>query len=111
MFTGLQNNPFIVNDRFSNINFGYKKTVNLTFLVNLPANYKVDALPKNIKLINPSNTVTLTRQFFLEKSQLVAKIKVDIDKTLFNVNEYAEVKDFFKQMVNLMNEQVILKKK
>ena len=111
MFTGLQNNPFIVNDRFSNINFGYKKTVNLTFLVNLPANYKVDALPKNIKLINPSNTVTLTRQFFLEKSQLVAKIKVDIDKTLFNVNEYAEVKDFFKQMVNLMNDQVILKKK
>jgi hypothetical protein len=111
MFTGLQNNPFIVNDRFSHINFGYKKTISLTYLVNLPANYNVDALPKNIKLVNPGNTVTLTRQFFLEKSQLVAKIKVDIDKTLFNVGEYDEIKDFFKQMVSLMNEQVVLKKK
>jgi len=41
----------------------------------------------------------------------VAKIKVDIDKTLFNVGEYGEIRDFFKQMVTLMNEQVVLKKK
>lgn len=110
-FTGLQNNPFIVNNRFSNINFGYKKTINLTYLVNLPANYKVEALPKSIKLVTPGNTVSFTRQFFLEGSQLMAKIKVDIDKTLFNVGEYGQVQDFFKQMVNMMNEQVILKKK
>jgi hypothetical protein len=110
-FTGLQSNPFIVSDRFSNINFGYKKTVNLTYLVNLPANFKVDALPKGVKLVNPDNTVSFTRQFFLEGNQLMAKIKVDIDKTLFNVGEYAQVQDFFKQMVNMMNEQVILKKK
>jgi hypothetical protein len=111
LFTGLQNNPFIINDRFSNINFGYKKTVILTCIINLPANYKVDALPKNIKLVNPENTVVLTRQFVQDqKSQLMAKIKVDIDKSMFNVNEYPQVKDFFKQMVSLMNEQVILKK-
>jgi hypothetical protein len=110
-FTGLQNNPFIVNDRFSNINFGYKKTINLTYLVNVPANFKVDALPKNIKLVNPDNTVSFTRQFYQEGAQLMAKISVNIDKTLFNVGEYGQVQDFFKQMVNLMNEQVILKSK
>jgi hypothetical protein len=110
-FTGLKNNPFIINDRFSNINFGYKKTINLTYLVNIPANYKVDALPRSIKLVNPGNTVAFTRQFFQEGSQVLAKIKVEVDKTLFNVNEYAEVQDFFKQMVTMMNEQVILKKK
>ena len=110
-FTGLQNNPFIVNERFSNINFGYKKTINLTYLVNLPSNMKVDAIPKGIKLVNPDKTVTFTRQFFQEGSKLMAKIRVDIDKTLFNVGEYGQVQDFFKQMVNLMNEQVILKSK
>jgi len=111
MFTGLQNNPFIVNDRFSNINFGYKKSVNLTYIINLPSNYKIDALPKNTKIVNPTNTVTFTRQFLQEgNSQVIAKIKVDIDKTLFSVNQYDEIKNFFKQMVNMMNEQVILKK-
>jgi hypothetical protein len=110
-FTGLQNNPFIVNSRFSNINFGYKKTINLTYLINLPANVNIDAIPKGIKLVNPDQTVTFTRQFFQEGSQLMAKIRVDIDKTLFGVGEYGQVQDFFKQMVNLMNEQVILKSK
>jgi len=111
MFSGLQNNPFIVNDRFSNINFGYKKSVNLTYIINLPSNYKIDALPKNTKIVNPTNTVTFTRQFLQEgNSQIIAKIKVDIDKTLFSVNQYDEIKNFFKQMVNMMNEQVILKK-
>ncbi len=110
-FTGFQNNPFIVNDRFSNINFGYKKTINLTYLINLPPNAKIDAIPKGIKLVNPGKTVTFTRQFFQEGSKLMAKIRVDIDKTLFGVDEYGQVQDFFKQMVNLMNEQVILKSK
>jgi hypothetical protein len=100
-----------VNDRFSNINFGYKKTINLTYLINLPPNAKIDAIPKGIKLVNPGKTVTFTRQFFQEGSKLMAKIRVDIDKTLFGVDEYGQVQDFFKQMVNLMNEQVILKSK
>ena len=110
-FTGLQNNPFIVNDRFSNINFGFKKSMNLTYVVNLPANYKIDALPKNIKLVNSDRTVTFIREYFQAgNTQVMARIKVDIDKTIFSVDEYPELKDFFKQMINLMNEQVVLKK-
>jgi hypothetical protein len=110
MFTGLHNNPFIVNNRFSNINFGYKKTVNLTYVIDIPKNFKVDELPKNKKLVNGDNSVTMTRQFFHEGGKLMAKINVSVDKTLFGVGEYAGVKDFFKQMVDLMNEQVVLKK-
>ncbi|MBL7699158.1 MAG: DUF3857 domain-containing protein [Chitinophagaceae bacterium] len=110
MFTGLESNPFIINERFSNINFGYKKSLQVKFTINLPPNFKVDALPKNIQLVNNSRTVTFTRQMFQEKSQLLAVIKVDINKSIYNINEYPEVKDFFKQMINLMNEQVVLKK-
>lgn len=111
MFTGLQNNPFILNDRFSNVNFGFKKSVDLTYVINIPDNYKVDALPKNIKLVNSDNSVTMVRQFFQSNNQIMAKVKVSIDKTMFPVNQYSGVKDFFKQMVNMMNEQIVLRKK
>lgn len=82
----------------------------MRFLVNLPANFKVDALPKNIQLVNPDRTVTFTRQLFYEKSQLMAVVKIDIDKSIYNIAEYPGVKDFFKQMTNLLNEQIVLKK-
>lgn len=110
MFTGLESNPFILNNRFSNINLGYKKSLNLRFVINLPANYKVDALPKNIQLVNSDRSISFTRQIFHDKSQILATVKLDINKSVFNINEYPEVKDFYKQMVNLLNEQIVLKK-
>lgn len=110
MFTGLESNPFIQNNRFSNINLGYKKSLNLRFIVNVPDNYKVDALPKNIQLVNPDRSITFTRQLFHEKNQIVAIVRLDVNKSVFNINEYPQVKDFYKQMVNLLNEQIVLKK-
>jgi hypothetical protein len=111
MFTGLENNPFIVDNRFSNVNFGYKKSLVLNYYITIPSNYKIDALPKNIKLVNSSGTMTFTRQIVPgEKGQLMAKINIDIDRSLFSVNDYPEIKSFFKQMVDLMNEQIVLKK-
>lgn len=110
IFTGLESNPFTVTNRFSTINFGYKKSMNLRFMINLPPNVKVDALPKNIKLVNPDKSITFLRQVFYENSQIVANVRLDIDKSVFTIEEYPAVKDFFKQMVNLLNEQIVLKK-
>ena len=69
--------------------------MNLTYLVNLPANYRLDAVPKGIKLVNADRSVTFSREFFYENNQLLTRIKVDIDKTLFTVNEYPEIKEPF----------------
>jgi hypothetical protein len=112
MFTGFESNPFIVNERFSTINFGYKKSLNLNCIVKLPDNLKLDEIPKNIKLMNQDGTVTFTREIFNDdkNKQFIARIRIDINKSLFTVSEYGEVKEFFKKMIDLMNEQVVLKK-
>ena len=112
MFSGYNKNPFILNNRFSNINFGYNKSLNENCIIHLPGNLKIDAIPKNITLTNTDGSVVFTRQVFEDEKnhQLVSRIKLDINKSLFTIDEYGELKEFFKKMIDLMNEQVVLKK-
>lgn len=112
MFTGYESNPFIVNNRFSRINFGYNKSMTENFLVHVPENMKVDAVPKNVKLTTPDGAVVFTREVFLDEKthKLLARMRVDINKSLFEVDKYADLKEFYKKMIGLMNEQVVLKR-
>jgi hypothetical protein len=111
MFTGYEKNPFIVNNRFSKVNFGYNQSMNENFLVHLPENMKVDALPKNVRLTTPDGSVVFTREIFMDElnHRMLARVKVDINKSLFEVDKYGELKEFFKKMIGLMNEQAVLK--
>jgi hypothetical protein len=113
MFTGFESNPFITKERFSNINFGYKRTIIVNNVVFLPANYSVDALPKSIRLVNSDRTVNFSREllYSAETGQLIARIKIDFTKSYYSSEEYADIREFYKKMVDLLNEQVVLKKK
>ncbi len=112
LFTGFENNPFIINDRFSTVNFGYKKALSFNCAVKLADNFKVDALPKNLKLKNEDGSVVFTREVFKDDkaNRLLVRIKVDINKSLFTLNEYGELKEFYKKMIDLLNEPVVLKR-
>src|SRR6185295_15502268 len=46
LFTGQKSNPFILNERFANINFGYKRRIVVTTIIEIPDSYIVDVLPK-----------------------------------------------------------------
>lgn len=113
MFTGFISNPFLTTERFSNINFGYKRRILLNNVVYLPPNFTVHALPKNLRLVNSDGTVSFNREILHTpgSEQLLARIKIEFNKSLYSVDEYPDVKEFFKKMVDLLNEQVVLKKK
>ena len=113
MFSGFESSPFIQNNRFSNINFGSKRSLLFTSSVYLPANLSVDALPKNMRVVNADNTISFTRQYIYstESGQLVARIKIELNKSLYSADEYSEIKEFFTRMTDLLNEQIVLKKK
>jgi len=112
MFTGMEKNPFILKDRFSNINFGCNKALSLSCSIYLPNTIKVDALPSNIKLRTPDGNVQFIREIFYDEAKgiLVARMKVDVNKSLFPVDEYPFLREFYRQMIDMMNEQVVLKK-
>jgi len=112
IFTGFEKNPFIVNNRFSNVNFGYKRTVSTNFFISLPKNYRVDALPTPIRMTTPDNDIVFNRSVAYDKEShsLVCMLVFDFRKSLYSLDEYALLKEVYKKMFDYLKEPVVLKK-
>jgi len=113
LFTGFEENPFVAANRFSQVNFGYQQSFSFNTIIRLPQSLVVDALPKPIKLINENETIVCTRQISKDatKNEVVTRIDIQLKKSLYTVDEYYALKEFYKKMFGLLNEQIVLKKK
>ncbi len=43
--------------------------------------------------------------------KVLARIRIEFKKSLYSVDEYGELKEFYKKMFDMLNEQIVLKKK
>lgn len=113
LFSGFEHNPFISEKRFSDINFSFKRTITVNTFVTLPDGYVPDALPKSIQLVNPDKSVVFIREIFTEAStnRITCRIRMDFKKSHYTSDEYGEIREFYKKMFELLNEQIVLKKK
>ncbi len=113
LLTGLSDNPFINENRFSNIDFGYKQSIRLTFHIKVDKKFVMDALPKSVKLKNAAEDIVFTRMEFddkeLNEMQFVSTF--EIKQNLYPADQYATIKDFYKKLFDMLNEQIVLKKK
>lgn len=113
LFTNLSENPFLSENRFSNINFGYNQFIQLTFHIKVDSSFTIDALPKSIKLSNADRDIIFTRTVTKEKDQNELRLLAtfEIDKNLYPVGQYDIIREFYKKLFDLLNEQIVLKKK
>jgi hypothetical protein len=61
LFTSLHKNPFLNENRTTNIDFGYQHNLALSGIYKIPAGYKVDALPKSVSMTMPDNSIVFRR--------------------------------------------------
>ncbi|MEO6733239.1 MAG: DUF3857 domain-containing protein [Ferruginibacter sp.] len=113
LFTGFNNNPFLSENRFSNINFGYSRMVNLNTLIQLPAGYVVDEMPKSVKLIDPDKDIAFTRQIVYDKEAKAIRclLQFEFKKSLYETDMYPVIKEVYKKMFEYLKEPIVLKKK
>ncbi|WP_276482946.1 DUF3857 domain-containing protein [Paraflavitalea pollutisoli] len=113
LFSGFETNPFLANNRFSDINFGYRRLINFSTYIEIPAGYVVDALPKSLQVVNSDKTVVFARELFQDANtnKVLARLKIEMKKSLYSVDEYGELKEFYKRMFDMLNEQIVFKKK
>jgi hypothetical protein len=113
LFSGFERNPFISTKRFSDINFGYKRSISVNTVISLPSGYLVDALPKSIQLVNPDQSVVFIRELFKDEpsAKVVCRLKMEFRKSHYTVDEYEDIKEFYKKMFEMLNEQIVIKKK
>lgn len=109
LFTGLSKNPFTRDLRFTNVDFGYPYHVTVDEEIELPKNARAERLPADVKLVTPDRDISISRQTRQTGNTLTIEITFLQNVTLVPYDDYANLKDFYKQMVNMLNEAITVK--
>ena len=110
LFTGLHSNPFLNENRFSDIDFGYLKFYSINGIYKLPAGFKTDALPKSVSMAMPDGSIVFRRIVAEQDGSILVRYTIDYKKSIFFKENYADLHEFFKKMHEMLNEQIVLKK-
>jgi len=110
LFISQQDNPFLSEHRYTDIDFGYRGNYASNGIYKEPAGYKVDALPKSVSMTMPDKSITFKRLVFEQDGTIVIRFLVDYKKSVYFKEDYPYLHEFFKKMNEIMNEQVVFKK-
>jgi len=110
LFTGLYSNPFLSEERLTDIDFGYLKDYIINGSYKIPAGYKVDALPKNTTMTLPDKSISFKRIVAEQDGNVVVSYTISHKKSIYFKEDYPYFHDFYKKMHELLNEQIVLKK-
>jgi hypothetical protein len=110
LFSALHTNPFLSENRYTNVDFGYRNNVVVTGTYKIPAGYKTDAVPKSVSMVMPDKSIIIKRIVAEEDGTITVRYSVDFKKSIYVKEEYPELHEFYKKMQELLNEQIVLKK-
>lgn len=110
LFSGLEKNDFLADDRSSDIFFGVKQSIAIGGVFTIPQGYVFEELPKNTRMIMPDTSISFSRVMQAEGNKIQFRISVDVIKPVFSIEEYPQFREFYRKMYMMLNEQIIVKK-
>ena len=111
MFGDFQNeNPFKIKTREYPVNFACSRHRKHQIIINLPAGYKVESLPKPSKVTLPGKAAIFSYSAREFNNNIVINASFDINKPMFLHESYPYIKKFFEKAVNKYSEKIVLRK-
>jgi hypothetical protein len=103
-------NPFNLEDRKFPVDFAYPFEENTRTIIEFPANYQLDKLPKNEAFALSDNKGGFSILYSSEGNKLAVKTKISINKSVFTAEDYFDLKELYKNIVRKEAEQIVFKK-
>lgn len=113
LFGGIEKNPFLAENRYTEINFGCKKLVTFSESFEISDGFAIEALPKAMAIRTADTGLLVSRvtDQTPDGKRMVIKLRLEINRTQYSASEYDAVREFFKKMYSVLNDPVVLKKK
>lgn len=110
LYEKYEENPFKIEERNYPVDFAYPRDYKVVYTYTIPSGWKVEEMPKSIvfKLENNGSRFIYNLQQVGDK--IVYSNSFSISQSLFLPAEYKALKEFFKQIVDKQQEQIVLKK-
>lgn len=112
-YTGFYKNPFLNRNRFSDINFGYGRKINIHTSIQLPKEYAPEELPRPVKMTTPEKDITFIRtvEYNKDAHSVICMYQVEFNKSLYGNYDYEVLFQLYKKMHEFLKEPLVLKKK
>jgi hypothetical protein len=111
LFERTKENLFKQDKREFPIDFAHPIKESYRITVTFPDDYEVDKLPTSSSFKIPNNRGTFTISYLTEGKTLLVKSLIDIPRSYYTPEEYFELKELFKVIVQKQAEQIVFKKK
>ncbi len=111
MFTGLEKNPFIADQRQTDVFYGVTQDYTIDAVFTLPDGYVMDDLPKNVKMITPDTSIIFSRKSDFQDGLLSVLIHLEFKTPMYPVADYDIFKEFYKKLFDFLNDKFVYKKK
>ncbi|MBE14655.1 MAG: hypothetical protein CL867_00240 [Cytophagaceae bacterium] len=110
LFLAGDENPFLQEERKFPIFFGYPKRYRYNVTIQLPDGYNLKTLPTPIRLELPDQigTFMYTISYNQPRNSVQLQSLYQINRSQVNPASYFDVKEFFKQMLEKEQEQIVL---
>jgi len=109
--SSLRENPFTANTRQTDIDLGCNQQFLVQVNLAIPEGFVFDHIPAGILLRNSDTSIAFKRQAMAEGNNMTIKITLDYNYPHFSSEEYGSVKEFYKKLFALLNEQIVFRRK
>ena len=110
LFTGMENNPFISDERSSDVTFGFNQKYSMRGSFTIPEGFTYEELPKDTKMVMPDKSIVLTRFIQANGNKLSYSISIEFIRPQYSTDEYPDLKEYYKQMFSMLNEPIVVKR-
>ncbi len=109
-FEHMQSNPFKLEDRKYPIDYSYPRCEKYTLSLKIPEDYDIVEMPAKETLSMRDGSATYLYDIQFNEGSLTLESELKINKSIFVFNEYAELKQFYTDIVKAQSQQVVLEK-
>lgn len=110
IFTPVHTNPFLSEERWSDIDFGNCNSYSINGRYKLPPGYKIEALPKSLLVSIFDKSISFKRVIGEANGYVELHYTITRTKSKYSIDDYKPIREFYKKMVDMLSEPVVLKK-
>ena len=103
-------NPFKLENREYPIDFGTPFSEKNNIQITIPEGYSVVSIPENLAIALPNKYGVYRFNITAKGNEISVQSSLKINTAIYPVQNYKEIKEFYKLIVNKNLEQVVLKK-
>ena len=110
LFFTAKENPFKQDKREYPVDFTFPNQDKYAFTITIPVGYAIESMPTPISLNTASNIGTFKYNITSTATQVQIVSTFDINQSIVGPEDYEELKDFYRQVIEKQNQKIVLKK-